>query len=314
VAGPLEFDTYQAGSDLRAATATVAADGSITVGGSISLLAGCGGASTATADVRGPDVSFDGTRVAFAMRTGASDPLGIWVVGIDGAGCTRITPAQPAESGIAIHDFDPSWSPDDQWIVFASTRGANGEPSRSRKLFLPQSDIWRMRADGANAEPMTYLTNSEVSPQWMREGRVIMTTEKVSEGFYQLAGRRINWDRTDYHPLLAQRAQSRFADPSDPQVMLDSIGYQQATEIRESFNGDFLVILSDAGARGGAGRLAIFNRSIGPFEAGRSDPGSGFVDEPRISLKIRHHDRLPRLEDRPPFGMRALRDSQDGIV
>jgi len=273
VAGPLEFDTYQPGADLRVAQATIAADGSITVGASASLLGGCG-INAADVDVKAPDISRDTSRVAFAMRAAASDPLGVWVVDIDGGNCQRLTPAQPDVSGMKIHDFDPSWSPDDQWIVFASTRGiGTAGPTRSRKLFLPQSDIWRMHADGSGAEPMTYLTNSEISPQWMREGRVIMTTEKVSEGFYQLSGRRINWDRTDYHPLLAQRAQSALGDPSDPTAMRPSIGYQQATEIRESLDGDFLVILSDTGARGGAGALGIFNRSVGPFEQGRNDPG-----------------------------------------
>jgi hypothetical protein len=100
-----------------------------------------------------------------------------------------------------------------------------------------------------------------------------MTTEKISGGFYQLAGRRINWDLTDYHPLLAQRAESAFADPADPDATRPSVGYAQATDIREGSDGNFLFILSDPGARGGAGTLAIFNRSVGTFEAGRDDPG-----------------------------------------
>lgn len=275
VAGPLEFDTYQPNSDLMVATATIAADGSITAGASTSLLDNCPGATNrAVVDVRGPDVSFDGTRVAFGMRTAADQPLSIFIVGLDGQNCTQVTPAQPDVNGIKIHNFDPAWSLDDAWLLFASTRGATGSgPTLSRRLFLPQSDIWRMRIDGSNPEPMTFLTNSEVNPQWMRLGQVIMSTEKVSQGFYQVAGRRINWDLTDYHPLLAQRAQSPFADPADPTVMAPSVGYQQATDVREAFNDNFLIILSDRGARGGAGTLAIFNRSVGPFEQGRTDPG-----------------------------------------
>jgi hypothetical protein len=157
--------------------------------------------------------------------------------------------------------------------VFASSRGGADGPSVSRRLFLPQSDIWRMRADGSELEQVTFLTNSEIGPQMMREGRITMTTEKVSAGFYQLAGRRINWDRTDYHPLLAQRAESPFATLDAPDQTAPSVGYGQATEIREGLDGNFLLILSDAGARGGAGTVAIFNRSVGPVEAGRDDPG-----------------------------------------
>ncbi len=269
VAGPLEFDSYQGGSDLRVAPASIGALGAITgVGADTSLLGGCG-VNTATADVRAPDIRHDGTTVVFAMRTGAADPLGIWTVQTDGNNCQRVTPPEPDVGGMKVHNFDPAWSPDGEWIVFASQRAG----TRSRRLFLPQSDIYRMRRDGTGLEQVTFLTNSEVSPQMMREGRITMTTEKVSDTFYQLSGRRINWDRTDYHPLLAQRAQSPYGDPADRAVLYPSVGYSQATDIREDLNNNFLAIFSDAGARGGAGTLAIFNRSVGPFELGRNDDG-----------------------------------------
>ena len=53
--------------------------------------------------------------------------------------------------------------------------------------------------------------------------------------------------------------------------MHPSVGYQQATEIREGLDRNFLLILSDAGAKGGGGALATFNRSIGPFQADRTE-------------------------------------------
>ncbi|HTJ46486.1 MAG TPA: hypothetical protein VL463_30480 [Kofleriaceae bacterium] len=275
VAGPLEFDTYQPNSDLLVADGTLGAAQAFTgAGAPRSLLDNCPGASNrATVDVRSPDVRYDGTTITFAMRTSASEPLGVYTVDLSGANCKRVMAAQPDKDGLKIHDFDPAWSPDGEWIVFASTRGANG-PTRSRKLFLPQSDLWRVNyATPTNVEQVTFLSNSEISPHMMREGRITMTTEKASDGFYQLSGRRINWDRTDYHPLLAQRATSAYADLTDLTQTKPSIGYAQATDIRESSDGDFLLILSDAGAKGGAGTLAIFNRSLGPFEMNRSDPG-----------------------------------------
>lgn len=273
VAGPLEIDTYQGGSDLRVAPAQVGALGAITgVGASTSLLAGCG-VDVAQADVRGPDVRHDGTSIVFSMRTRADEAFGVWYVNLDGSGCRRVAPPGPDVNGLRAHDFDPAWSPDGEWIVFASARSG----TRSRKLFLPQSDIYRMKPDGTSVEQMTFLTNSELNPQVMREGRISMSTEKVSTGpagdFYQVAGRRINWDRTDYHPLLGQRAQSAYGEPGDLGAMRPSIGYGQATDIREDLNANLLAIFSDPGARGGAGTLAIFNRSVGPFELGRSDDG-----------------------------------------
>lgn len=274
MAGRLEFDSYQPGADLRVATATFGANQSIaTVGASTSLLDNCG-VTVATVDVQAPSVHRNGRTVAFAMRTSAADPLGIWTVDLTSGACQRITPAAPDQAGLKIHNFDPAWAPDGDWIVFASTRGTPGVgPTRSRKLFLPQSDLWRMRGDGTAAEQLTYLTNSEVRPSFLREGRIAMTTEKISDGFYQLAGRRLNWDRTDYHPLLAQRADSIYASLTALDERLPSVNYAQATDIREDANGNFLVILSDAGTRGAAGTLAVFNRSVGTFEANRTDEG-----------------------------------------
>lgn len=278
VASPLEFDTYEPNSDLMIAQMTLDGTGGFTaIGGSVSLLDTCAGAANrAVVDVRGPDVHPDGETVAFAMRTSANDPLAIYTVNINGTGCTQVRDSSLGNSadGILMHEFDPAWSPDGNMIVYASTRGGTTpSPSVSRALFEPQSDIWRMNPDGTGVQQVTFLTNSEVSPQMMREGRIIMTTEKVSDGFYQLSGRRINWDLTDYHPLIAQRSQSPLGDPSDPNNMFQSMGYAQATDIREANDGNFIFIASDRGARGGAGALAVFNRSVGPFELGREDPG-----------------------------------------
>jgi WD40 repeat protein len=259
--GLLEFDAYMPNSDLVAGTW----DGKA-IARTRSLLAGCG-VDTAAADVRAPDVRNDGATVAFALRRSAGEALQLWTVQIDGSNCKPLL----AEAG--VHDFDPAWSPDGEWVVYASTKRGG----MSRRFNRPQSDIWRVKKDGSGAQEMTFLSNSEIGPQWMREGRVTMTTEKVDQrdpqgGFYQLSGRRLNWDLTDYHPLLGQRARSPV-DPSgaDPEVK-DSIGAPQATEIREGLDGNFLLILSSLDSRM-VGNIAVFNRSVGPFENGRKDAG-----------------------------------------
>ena len=283
----LEFDAFHGGADVRvvnAAFAAASAIDTVDLGGSASLSAGCPGLSPA-ADVQAPDVANDGNRVVFAGRNSANEPLGVFLATISPASCVRVTPADPDSNGLKVHNFDPAFSPDGNWIVFASTRGKAGVgATRSRKRFLPQSDLWRVAVAGTTAdqgsyEQVTFLSNSEVNPQFMREGRITMTTEKASEGFYQLSGRRINWDRTDYHPLLAQRATSPYADLADLTQSKPSVGFAAATDIREGSDGNFLVILSDLKpdgspvSPGGAGALAVFNRSIGPFEQGRGDTG-----------------------------------------
>lgn len=293
-AGRLEFDTFQGNAELKVLSTTFGTNGrveSADAGAATTISTLCTGITTA-ADVQTPDVANDGNRVVFAARNSAAEPLGVFLVDLAANSCVRVTPAAADSNGLKVHDFDPAFSPDGEWIVFASTRGKPGDGARkSRKRFLPQSDLWRIRVNGTSVdagsvEQMTFLSNSEISPQFMREGRVIMTTEKASTGFYQLSGRRMNWDLTDYHPLLAQRKDSPYADPADLTATRPSVGFSAATDIRENANGDFLVILSDTrddgspAVPGAAGALAIFNRSIGPFEAGRTD--IGFLEALRI--------------------------------
>ena len=285
----LGFDAFNGGADLRRAnlgfdaTTHQVQPVDISGAGSTSLATGCGlGASP---DIKTPDVANDGDRVVFAARATASDPLGVYLVVLSTAACARVTPAAADSNGLKVHNFSPVFSPDGKWIVFASTRGKPGTgATRSRKRFLPQSDLWRVAVNGTavdqgSYEQITVLSNSEVGPHFMREGRITMTTEKASDGFYQLSGRRINWDRTDYHPLLAQRATSVYASLTDLTQSKPSIGYASATDIREGSDGNFLLILADLAADGsrvlpgGGGALGIFNRSVGPFEQGRFDTG-----------------------------------------
>jgi len=289
-AGRLEFDTFRGGATLLAIDATFNALGAVTapidIAGATTLSNGCAGLA-AGGDIQSPNVANDGDRVVFAARASATEALGVYIVQISTGTCQKISAAAPADSnGLKVHDFDPVFSPDGANVVFASTRGKAGA-LRSRKRLLPQSDLWRapiagLTANLAAAEQMTFLSNSELGPSFMRDGRVAMTTEKASTGFYQLAGRRINWDLTDYHPLLAQRKDSLFVDTTmtDLTTANPSLGYSSATDIVESANGDFLLILTDVdpttgvpAVPGAAGALGIFNRSIGPFEAGREEVG-----------------------------------------
>ena len=166
---------------------------------------------------------------------------------------------------VRVHNFDPVFAPDGS-VVYASTRSG----TLTLKTFLPNANLFRVgpNLDFANPEQMTFLLNSELGPAFMQDGRVSFTAEKATAEFYQLSGRRINWDLTDYHPLLAQRATSTDTFTADVQPSVD---YQQATEIREGLDRNFVFIMSDAGARGGGGALATFNRSIGPFQADRTE-------------------------------------------
>jgi hypothetical protein len=266
----LEFDTFRGGADLVVADATLGPRGAVmSVGTPRSVLGSCSGIAGGTADVRGPEWSNDGARLVFAARASAASGLDLWVVDVAGGGaCTRLTSDDgrvAGTAGVKVHNFDPVFAPDGS-VVFASTRAG----TLTLKTFRPNADLYRSgpNADFGRVEQMTWLLNSEIGPAFMQDGRVSFTAEKASPDFYQLAGRRINWDLTDYHPLLAQRAMSTTTFDT---MAYPSVGYSQATEIREALDRNFLLILSDVGARGGGGALATFNRSIGPFQADRGE-------------------------------------------
>jgi hypothetical protein len=278
-ASRLEFDTFQGGADLRTISIQFGTDYGrdyTVTGASASLLGNCGlGASP---DIGRPDVKNDGDTVAFAGRASATAGWRVYTVSISTKACSMVDTSPPSAT---VDDFDPAWSPDGTYLAFASTRG-NGTNGivETRVQPRPESDIWRMQMPTGTPEIMTVLSNSEINPHFIREGRMVMSTEKASDKFYQVSGRRLNWDLTDYHPLLGQREDSPYISGSDANIMdtLPSIGYSQVTDIREEPDGNYDIILSTStngvsDLPGGAGALAIFNRSVGPFEIDRTQPG-----------------------------------------
>jgi hypothetical protein len=259
----IDFATYRGGAQLMRVDVPVGPLGTLAAptGAPTPIdLASCG--VGADVDVRAPEVSYDATRMVFALRDGAADGLDIYESDLDGAGCVQLTTdGTGSADGVPIHNFDPVYAPADPdanpagAIVYASTRaGASGHANLSPRHRLPASNLWRMTPSGDDLGQMTFLNGSELAPAMMHNGQLTMTTEKASPGFYQLAGRRMNWDLTDYHPLLAQR---------------ESIGFGQATFVRERNDRNFLIILSDPAAYFSGGALVSFNRSVGPFEMSR---------------------------------------------
>jgi WD40-like Beta Propeller Repeat len=281
---PQDYGTYAPGADLMMVPASLDANNQVQITGSpTSLLAECG-LDPATADVRRPAVSWDGTQIAFAARSSASEPLKIYI--IDGNKCAPdpvINAPAVDESGKAVptngelvHNFDPTFAPDGR-IVFASTRG-NIMDTSAFDYQGPQrtpADPSKLNADlyveeNGKIRQLTFLLNQELSPFFMNDGRLIMTTEKRAPGFYQLAGRRMNLDGGDYHPLFGQRG---------------TVGYNQLTNIVELDDKDFAGIFSDEGAEHQAGTLAIINRSLG-IDMDTNAAKSAYVQDPGAETYI----------------------------
>ncbi len=257
---PQSFETYAPGAEVMQIAASLDATGHVTVGDEASLSAVCN-LPVASTDARRPAVSWDAAKIAFSARSSAKTAFRVYVLENGKCAVEPTIDAQPSpddgaftDNGELVHNFDPAFAPDGS-IVFASTRG-NTKNAGAFAYHGPQrtpADPSRLNANlyvlqrGA-VRQLTFLLNQELSPAFMRDGRLIFVTEKRAPGFYQLAGRRMNLDGGDYHPLFGQR---------------DTIGFDQLTDVVELADKNFAAILSDQGAAHGAGTLAIINRSVG---------------------------------------------------
>jgi WD40 repeat protein len=260
-ATPQDFEHFAPGADLLGVPASLGADGWPRISGTPqSLLGGCG--LPPGVDVRRPSVSWDGSRIAFSARESAQAPLRIYVIqagncaldaAIDAPALDEAGNPVP-DNGLLVHNFDPSFSPDGR-IVFASTRG-NITNSAAFDYAGPQrspADPSRLNAnlyvsEAGGIRQLTFLLDQELLPSFMLDGRLIFSVEKRGPGFFQIAGRRINLDGGDYHPLFGQRS---------------SVGFSQFTDLIELGDRNLAAIVSQPNAARGAGTLAIINRSLG---------------------------------------------------
>lgn len=281
---PQDYGTYAPGSDLMMVPASLDANNQVQISGSPTSLLGMCGLNPATADVRRPAVSWDGTKIAFAARSSASEPLKIYIINGNKCALDPVINAPAVDesgkpvptNGELVHNFDPTFAPDGR-IVFASTRG-NIMDTSAFDYQGPQrtpADPSKLNADlyveeNGKIRQLTFLLNQELSPFFMNDGRVIMTTEKRAPGFYQLAGRRMVLDGGDYHPLFAQRG---------------TVGYNQFTNIVELDDKDLAGIFSDKGAEHQAGTLAVINRSLG-IDMDTTAPKSAYVQDPSAESYI----------------------------
>ena len=105
----------------------------------------------------GPQVSPDGTRVAFVVSTpdleknrNKSD---IWLVSMKGGEPKRLTTSEGA-------DYSPRWSPDGKRIAFVSTRGGSAQ-------------VWSIPVTGGEAVRITDISTGAHDPIWSPDGKLI---------------------------------------------------------------------------------------------------------------------------------------------
>jgi len=112
--------------------------------------------------VQGPELSYDGKRIIFAMREHfKKEGFHIYEIGVDGTGLRQLTSGN-------CNDVDPCYLPDGR-IVFCSDRAGYREyyhQERSRVLYL-------MNGDGTNVQQITFNPNQDYEPYFLSDGRVL---------------------------------------------------------------------------------------------------------------------------------------------
>jgi TolB protein len=126
-----------------------------------------------------PAVSPDGRRIAFIRQDRASGRKQLWLMNGHGGEETQL-------SANTEHDvIDPRWSPDGEWLVFASDEGRDSE---GRHNF----DIWAVRPDGSDKTQLTTNGSRDDSPCWDHTGTFV----------YFRSNRGKAWNIWRFKPLL----------------------------------------------------------------------------------------------------------------
>jgi hypothetical protein len=116
-------------------------------------------------EVQGPEISYDGTKLLFAMRRDKDrDGFHIYEINVDGSGLRQLTDGN-------CNDADPFYLPDGR-IVFCSDRAGYQEfyhQERSRVIYI-------MNGDGTNIQQITFNPNQDYEPIVLRDGRLLYSS------------------------------------------------------------------------------------------------------------------------------------------
>lgn len=116
-------------------------------------------------DVSDPELSPDGSRVAYTVRTTDvkedKHETHVWMTSWDGKETVRLTAGKESET-------EPRWSPDGRFLAFLSSRGDENETSQ----------LWLLPRGGGEAEKITELKGGVEDFDWAPDGkRLVLVVE-----------------------------------------------------------------------------------------------------------------------------------------
>jgi hypothetical protein len=145
------------------------------------------------AEVRRPDWSPDGTKVAFASNQGNdADDFDLWILDTEDGSTTPLT------SG-SMSDGAPDWSPDGTQIAFG-----RGKPDENK-------DIWIVDVESGELEQVTEDDADDDAPDWSRTNRIAFESNRAG-GDYDIYTLDPSGLETDVQPVTSNDWHDQFPD------------------------------------------------------------------------------------------------------
>lgn len=107
-----------------------------------------------------PDWAPDGTLIAFTKQVERRHRYGIATVSPAGEDAAWLVVNPRSNDGYT--DFNPSWSPDSQWVAFSRDHGDD-----------PYVDVFKVRREGSEVQAVTELNGLAENPVWGSEDRIL---------------------------------------------------------------------------------------------------------------------------------------------
>ena len=245
--------------------------------------------------VSDPDISPDGARVAYTVRTTDlkedKRESHIWMTSWDGKETVRLTAGKESET-------TPRWSPDGRFLAFVSNRGDENEVSQ----------LWILPRAGGEAERITELKGGVEDFDWSPDGKrlVLVVSDPDPEAAVEKEGSKK--PRTK-KPIVIDRFQFKLdgygylVDRHKHLYLLD----RDSRKVEPLTTGNYDELLPSWSPDG---KAIAFVSKRGP-DPDRTDNWDVFAIEPRIGAAARQLTTFAGADNDPEWGDSRLAWSPD---